>query len=583
MAARGRYTLLRKVADGGTAEVFLAHMEGSAGFKRLVVLKRVRPTLWADEQFRRGLIDEAHIAMGLHHGNIVQVLDLGVAVDRYFLAFELVDGWTLAQVFRRAVAVGMSMPLNLALHVMAETCRGLAYAHNHTENGVPMGIVHRDVTPQNVLLSEQGDVKLTDFGIARARNRQTTSQVGTVKGKPAYMSPEQAEGKPLDARSDLFPIGTMLYQLATGELPFNAGSAPDNMRRIIAGQFTPLDVKRPDLPVDFIRLVNKCLEHDVGKRFQSADELLRAIEKVQRTVFEPAGQTELKTWLAALSAKDGAQPLSRANTTPTAPPELPQDTTGPIELQDEDIVVVTDFSEKPATAVPPPPRAGTRWWLAVPLLALTAGAWWWSTARPTTTPPPAVTSASLARAPAPELPQVPTAVDAGEPDQVPAAPDAGELRDAGDGGDAVDAGDTDADVAVVVGDSADASVATVAEDVDAGDLVDAGHFDAGSQQPPLAPSPVAQPPAPVPTVVVASETRATKDDVVSVLFESEPTGASVRIDRNVFGKTPIPLRLKVGIAFELVFTKEGYGETKATYFVTRKLGQKVRVVLPKKK
>src|SRR5882757_3721399 len=139
MAGHGRYSLLRKIADGGTAEVFLAHMEGSAGFKRLVVLKRVRPNLWADEAFRRGLLDEAHIMMGLHHSNIVQVLDLGVAAKRYFLAFELVDGWTLSQLNQRAKAAGVKMPLNLALHVMAETCRALAYAHSRSENGVSLG------------------------------------------------------------------------------------------------------------------------------------------------------------------------------------------------------------------------------------------------------------------------------------------------------------------------------------------------------------------------------------------------------------------------------------------------------------
>ena len=167
-------------------------MEGSAGFKRLVVLKRVRPNLWADEAFRRGLLDEAHIMMGLHHSNIVQVLDLGVAAKRYFLAFELVDGWTLSQVIKRSTAAKHPMPLNLALHVMAEVCRALAYAHSRSENGVPLAIVHRDVSPQNVLLSDQGEVKLTDFGIARARTRVTTSQIGSVKGKPAFMSPEQA-------------------------------------------------------------------------------------------------------------------------------------------------------------------------------------------------------------------------------------------------------------------------------------------------------------------------------------------------------------------------------------------------------
>ena len=541
MAAHGRYSLLRKIADGGTAEVFLAHMEGSAGFKRLVVLKRVRPNLWADEAFRRGLLDEAHIMMGLHHSNIVQVLDLGQAAKRYFLAFELVDGWTLSQVFQRAKAADFKLPLNLTLHIMAETCRALAYAHSRSENGASLAIVHRDVSPQNVLLSEQGEVKLADFGIARARTRVTTSQIGSVKGKPAFMSPEQADGRELDARSDLFPIGTMLYQLVTGELPFTAPTGLEEMALVSQGKFVSPEKKRADLPKEFVQLIHRALERKVEKRFQTADEMVVAIEKVQRTVLEAAGQTELKAWLAALAAKDGALPLSRV--TEEAAPARPEHTTEPvIELQDEDIEIITR-PPVPQISLDAPRRR--RWPIFAVFAALLAGGavlrlapeLLGEKAEPMTptptvaavTPPPKVVMPLMVLAP----------IDAGAEEIV----DAGAWVDAA----GVDAG----------AEAFDAGVAAVP-------VVPVTPVDAGSTRPAkLSPS---------------SATIAT-DESASVMMESEPTGATLKIDKHVFGKTPIPIRLKIGIAFEMVFAKEGFKEAKVLHFVTRRNGQRVKAVL----
>src|SRR5688572_22406127 len=169
----GRDTVVRKLAEGGMAEIFLARQHGSEGFERLVVLKRIHSGFVADEQFRNMLIDEAHISMSLHHNNIVQVLDLGRAAGRLFLVLELVDGWDLAWVLERTEAVKRPIPMGLALYVMAEVCRALAYAHGRSDvHGQPMGIVHRDISPQNVLVSEQGEVKLADFGIAKALTKR---------------------------------------------------------------------------------------------------------------------------------------------------------------------------------------------------------------------------------------------------------------------------------------------------------------------------------------------------------------------------------------------------------------------------
>src|SRR5262245_12816968 len=189
--ARGRYTIRRKIADGGMAEIFLATQHGAEGFERPVVLKRILAALVADPQFRNMMIDEAHVAMSLNHSNVVQVLDLGQSKGRYFLVLEFVDGWDLNQILRRVAATGFALPPQIALYVCSEVCRALAYAHGKTRGGKPLDSDHRDISPHNVLVSEQGEVKLTDFGIAKAFGRRERTGQGIIKGKLAFMSPEQ--------------------------------------------------------------------------------------------------------------------------------------------------------------------------------------------------------------------------------------------------------------------------------------------------------------------------------------------------------------------------------------------------------
>ncbi len=612
MGAHGRYTLLRKIADGGTGEVFLAQMEGSAGFKRLVVLKRVRPNLWADESFRKMLIDEAHISMALHHSNIVQVLDLGVASGHYFLAFELIDGWTLSQVVNRAKRAGVELPLNLAFHLMAETCRALAYAHGKTLKGQPMGIVHRDVTPQNVLVSEQGEVKLSDFGIAKARSRLTVSEIGKVKGKPAFMSPEQATGGELDARSDLFAVGVMLYWMVVGELPFQGATELESLAKVARGNYVHADKRRADLPKPVSRLITKSLEVDVKKRFQSADELLGELEAIQRKVLEPAGQTELKAWLAALSAKDGAKALVRADD--TVPPVKLEDSQ-PIELVDEaDIVAVVTQPEEALPArldVPPAGIAdgsGGRLLAGLLALALAAGGAWWLLRTPK--PPPPQVAVPVAAADAGITPTVllpPLAIPL-EPPDAAVAGDAGVAS--ADAGAETDAGEATADA----GEAADAGSAA-SEALDAGSVAetpeDAGA--AAAKKEPLKTEPKKEPPrqepkkeAPKQEAKKEAPKQETKKEapkkeepprnekaknektppkteadetMISVQMESEPKGAEVSIDKRVFGHTPMPLRLKIGITFELTFSKPGYKTQKVLRLVNKRQGQRVFVTL----
>jgi serine/threonine protein kinase len=311
MASHGRYTILGKLADGGMAEIFLALQHGAEGFEKPVVLKRILTQYSADPQFRNMLLDEAHISMSLQHGNVVQVLDLGVAAGRYFLALELVDGWDLEKVLQRAHAAAMVWPTALGLYVVAEVCRGLAYAHGKTRDGKPLGIVHRDISPNNVLLSGEGEVKVADFGIAKAQRKREQTAAGVIKGKVAYMSPEQAQGGAVDRRSDIFSVGSLLYRTMTDRLPFEANNDLESLMRVQKAEFAPPRDVKPTLQDSVSKIILRAMRLAPSERYQSADEMLADIERVLRTEFQSAGQTELKAWLVQLARRDGALSIGK--------------------------------------------------------------------------------------------------------------------------------------------------------------------------------------------------------------------------------------------------------------------------------
>ena len=306
MASHGRYTILGKLADGGMAEIFLAIQHGAEGFEKPIVLKRILTPYSADPQFRNMMLDEAHISMSLQHSNIAQVLDLGVAGGRYFLALELVDGWDLERILQRAYAAGIVWPAALSLYVVACVCRALAYAHGKARDGKPLGIVHRDISPNNVLISDQGEIKLTDFGIAKAQRKREQTAAGVIKGKVAYMSPEQALGTSVDKRSDIFSVGSMLYRMVTEKLPFDAGDDMESLLRVQKAEFAPPEQVKPTVGPGVSGIIMRALRLAPSERYQTADEMLVDVERVLRTEFHSAGQTELKLWLEQLSRRDEA-------------------------------------------------------------------------------------------------------------------------------------------------------------------------------------------------------------------------------------------------------------------------------------
>jgi serine/threonine protein kinase len=369
----GRYTIIRKLAEGGMAEIFLAKQHGSEGFEKLVILKRILTAFFADEQFRNMLVDEAHISMGLSHNNIAQIFDVGKASGRFFLVLELVDGWDLGRLLQRAEKAGTPLPAGLSLYILSEVCRALSYAHAKTDaDGRALGIVHRDVSPHNVLISEQGEVKIIDFGVAKAMTKRDRTGAGIVKGKLAFMSPEQALGQPIDARADLYAVGILLYLLTTGRRPFDGPTDMEVLVRVQSGQFTPPEQRQAGLSQSLIYVIKKAMHQDREQRYQSADELLVDLEAILRSEFGSDGQTALKLWLAQLGRRDGELPISRNNTTRFSRPGSESVEGKSVELGDEEEDGEIELGQLEATGgrhteptvrnvatrrgTPPPPR-----------------------------------------------------------------------------------------------------------------------------------------------------------------------------------------------------------------------------------
>lgn len=297
----GRYELLSRLARGGMGELYIARAAGAAGWQKRVVIKRLLPHLMEDPEFRERFLDEARISVSLTHGNIVPVFDLGEVDGEYYLAMEYIDGWDLRTVIRAARQADERWPIESALHVVMQAARGLAFAHSRCdEAGQPLRIVHRDISPANLLLSRDGEVKIVDFGIASARSRLGATTTGRVQGKVAYMSPEQASGLPVDNRSDVFSLGVVLYELIAGDRPFRGDSDLEIQAALRAGVYVPLHVMRPSVPDAVCELVDRMLTQDVATRTQSADEVESAIMGVLQELTGPYTPRMFAGWLARL-------------------------------------------------------------------------------------------------------------------------------------------------------------------------------------------------------------------------------------------------------------------------------------------
>lgn len=271
----GEYHLLEKIATGGMAEVWRARAYGMAGFEKILVIKRVLNSLVRDDEFVRLFIDEARIAVHLLHVNIVQVFDLGEVDGSYYMAMEYVHGLDLSRLIARGKNAG-PFPLPLALFVTCEVLKALQFAHERTDDeGLPLRIVHCDMSPQNILVSYAGEVKITDFGISRAAFQARSD--GVVRGKYAYMSPEQVDGKDLDGRSDVFSTAIVLYELLTGRRLFKSKNKEETLARVRKAEVPPPRAFRPEISEDLEGILLKGLSKSRSSRYQSAGEMLDAI------------------------------------------------------------------------------------------------------------------------------------------------------------------------------------------------------------------------------------------------------------------------------------------------------------------
>jgi eukaryotic-like serine/threonine-protein kinase len=271
----GKYVVQRKLAEGGMAEIFLATAQGAEGFEKPVVIKRIRSGLTNDASFVEMFIAEARLASRLSHPNLVHIFDFDRHEDSYYLAMEYIRGRSLVEAHKRAREVSMPISPVLVAQLGVEVARGLAYAHKLTDHGKPLNLVHRDVTPHNVLLSYEGAVKLTDFGIAKAGGRATT--VGMLKGKFAYMAPEQARGEPVDARTDLFSLGITLWELLTGGRLFDGDTDLAVLRAVQERPVLPPADLNPEVDEELSGIIVKSLARLLPDRYQTAAELERAL------------------------------------------------------------------------------------------------------------------------------------------------------------------------------------------------------------------------------------------------------------------------------------------------------------------
>lgn len=270
----GKYLLLERINVGGMAEVFKAKAFGVEGFERLVAVKRILPSIAEDQEFITMFVDEAKIAVQLTHANIAQIFDLGRVGDSYFIAMEYIHGKDLRAIFDRARKRGETVPVPMACYVAMKVCEGLDYAHNKKDAaGRDLHLVHRDVSPQNVLISYDGEVKLIDFGIAKAAGKAGRTQAGILKGKFGYMSPEQVRGLPLDRRSDIFAVGIVLYELLTGERLFVGESDFSTLEKVRNVEIMPPSTYNRRIPDELEQIVLKALAKDVEDRYQTAMDL----------------------------------------------------------------------------------------------------------------------------------------------------------------------------------------------------------------------------------------------------------------------------------------------------------------------
>ena len=313
----GKYLLLDRIAVGGMAEIFLARQMGPEGFEKTVVLKRIRPHLGDKRSFVRMFLNEAKLAAQLNHPNIIHIHDLGKVGDSYFIAMEYLFGRDMRRVLPKCEQQGIAFPIVYACKIASQVLEGLYYAHQKTDlQGRPLGIVHRDVTPENIFVSFDGGVKILDFGIAKAANQVEMTRAGEIKGKLSYMSPEQCMGKPLDNRSDIFSLGVVLYEWVSGFKLFTGESDVAVLKSITDGRIYKPSYFKGDVPEPIEQILMRALEKDPAQRYQTAWEMQYDLDKfLVSNEFTPSNQ-HLATFMKQVFADEMEAERARLSGSP---------------------------------------------------------------------------------------------------------------------------------------------------------------------------------------------------------------------------------------------------------------------------
>ena len=279
----GRYIIVDPIAVGGMAEIYRARLAAASkdGPDRVIVIKKVIANLQQNTEFLQMFEEEIKITVGLTHPNIIQIYDYGQVDEQYFMAMEYVEGKNLRQFVKRLADMKSMFSIDMSCHIIGNTCHALGYAHNYKDRmtGKPLGIVHRDISPQNVMISYDGAVKLFDFGIAKAKSASEATRAGVIKGKPSYLSPEQINGEELDGRSDIFALGIVLWELLTAKRLFVAETDMGVLRLIQSAKIEPPSTFNPAVPAALDAIVLKSLHRDRAKRYQGAEEFQRDLHK----------------------------------------------------------------------------------------------------------------------------------------------------------------------------------------------------------------------------------------------------------------------------------------------------------------
>ena len=344
-----RYRITERVAAGGMAEVFRGVAESIQGFRKNVAIKRVLPALTKNKKFVAMFLDEARLSLHLQHANIVQVFDIGHTDETYFIVMEYVEGVDLKRLLEWRRKIGRPLTIGQTVYSIMEVCKGLSYAHEavHPETGRPLGIVHRDVSPPNVLLSRNGEIKVTDFGLAKAAVQVETTDPGVVKGKMSYLSPEAARGAEVDRRADIFAVGILLYEMLTGKRLFYGETDYQTVELVRAAKIPPIGAQNPEVEPELEEVVRKALARRPDDRFQSATDLQDALAQYLFSRGLKMIQRDISELVRACSEEQPA--------VAPVPVKKPRGNVIDTMLQDEiESFTSVEFEEQRTTITPPP-------------------------------------------------------------------------------------------------------------------------------------------------------------------------------------------------------------------------------------